>query len=149
MGACVILFLIHYNYQLVIQGFVIHNNCLYDPRPCQAYTLTSRVKLYRLADLLPLLPIPRRQHICNLFYLGVRNQLSDKVNSMFSPNNDQHDTPTCACVENKLQVPWVKSNIIQGNLRVRGPVYYNKLSCTIKNRHTKDFVNIQFETDLS
>ena len=118
---------------------VLQNQCL------KACTRSDKrmptAELHKISNL-PLLSTRRKVHTCNFVYKGVNTLLSRGVNHMFEHQVPRVTNNTSSIEHLQLKVPRSRLKLGKGNVRVRGPEYYNSISLDTKKAPTyKSFKN--------
>ena len=114
---------------------VLQNNCL---RIClQANRYTSRQELYSRAGITSLAQ-SREDHTAKMVYLGTKGKSTPFVNSLFNKVSEVHDRNTRSSSQNLLAVPRSKLHCCTGNIKIRGPVCFNKLPEDIRHSTSLD-----------
>ena len=122
---------------------VMQNNCICT---ClKAHRQTPRTELFEKSGIKPL-EIQRKENTTGIVYLGL-NQLSTPfVNSLFSKTENKNGRVLRSEIKGDV-VKTPKLKIAQGNIRYRGPVYYNKVGVDIRN--AKRFKNFKRRLKMS
>ena len=71
-----------------------------------------------------------------MVYLGLANKSTSYVNQLFTRISDVHNRNTRSSAQNLLTVPRTRLECSKGNMKVRGPVYFNKLPEDIRQAGT-------------
>ncbi len=110
---------------------VMQNKCL---RICTNSRPRTSVETLHMEAGLPRLSVRREAHTCNLVFKGLNNTSSHGVNHMFETQNRRDNNNTRAIENSLLQVPRNRIKLCEGNVRVRGPKYYDSLPITVKQK---------------
>ena len=81
---------------------------------------------------MPLLSTRRNVHTCNFVYRGLNNQLSKGVNAMFKYPEERANNNTRSTDNKQLAVPVSRLQLGKGNIKIRGPEYFNSIPLEIK-----------------
>ena len=114
---------------------VLQNNCL---RIClQVDKYTSRRDLYQELGICSLAK-SKEDHTTKMVFLGMSDRSTRYINQLFMKVSDTHDRNTRASAHNLLSVPRSNLECCKGNIQVRGPTYYNRLSEHVRQSETVD-----------
>ena len=86
----------------------------------------SRKSLYEEAGISSLAK-SRDEHASKIVYLGLNQQSTSFINEMFSELSDFHSETTRSSLMEEVYVPRCKLECCKGNIKIRGPMCYNKL----------------------
>ncbi len=114
---------------------VIQNGCLWVC--CKADPRTPIVDLHRKVNI-PTLSMRRAAHATNMVYNGLNGKSTNGINDMFQYVRDTHDVNTRSSSNSMVKTPVYRLAKTQGNMRLRGAVYYNKLPQHVRNATSID-----------
>ena len=109
--------------------WVLQNGCL---RVCLLVGRESDIQTLHAVTNTLLLDTRRKQHGCNLVYKGLHQLSTPTINNMFNYVHERHPKTMRSSTNLKLDVPRCKLKITQGNLRHRGPRYYNTVPADVR-----------------
>ncbi len=77
-----------------------------------------------------------------MVYLGLNQESTAFINNLFSKVSEVHEIPTRSSLMKDVYVPRSKLECCKGNIKIRGPNYYNKLPESVRQSKTvKEFKN--------
>ena len=108
---------------------VMQNNCL---RIClQCDKLTPREVLYSTTGV-PKLETQRQMSTASTVYQGLNQNSTPFMNNLFEKLSTTRGRITRSVIKDELNVPYCKLEVCKKNIRVRGPLLYNKIPMEIR-----------------
>ncbi len=116
---------------------VLQNTCL---RIClKRDRYTSHSTLYEEAGIGPLSK-SREDHTSKIVYLGLNQESTTFINGLFNKVSNVHGIATRSSLLEDVYIPRSRLECCKGNIKIRGPGYYNKLPEHVRHSKTvKEF----------
>ena len=114
---------------------VLQNNCIRVCLKCDKLTL--RQVLYEMSGIKPL-DVQRKENTCVMVYKGLNQESTPFLNNLFSHTLDVNSKVTRLGVQGGIYVPNTRLKLTEGNIRTRGPMYYNRVPSDIWEAKTRN-----------
>ncbi len=108
---------------------VLQNNCIRTCLRCDKRT--SRTELYEISKVRPLHE-QRKEHTCSIVYQGLNQSSTPYINNMFTRTMEATNLVTRSSIRGDVFIPKTRLKISMGNIKSRGPKYYNEVPLDIR-----------------
>ena len=78
----------------------------------------------------------RLEHTCSVVYQGLNQESTPFINNMFTRTIDNTGKQTRSAIQGNIHIPTRKLKTTKGNIKVGGPVHYNKIPVGIREAKT-------------